>query len=485
MKSSAQWRKTCALPPGQERNQRLAELRRQFRIREYDLHAVAARYWNGTGRKKQLEINEVQKLASAVSGSLDRWLFHQGGRPRYKSARRGLHSVEGKNNKTGIIWRPAKSCLYCWGIEIPVGWSARDDYVREALAYPADPTHPEKKVKYCRIVRTRRKNGCHYDVQLILKDTAPVKQVYAPQTERMAIDLSTKSLTFGTTEGRIETVDLVGRLPESWRQMRRLQRRLDRSRRAMNPDNFHPNGTCKGGVWCGRIRPRHRQIRAQLAELRRHTAAVRHNEHGKICNVLLGLAGSIRVEENSYKAFQRGRYGKSLGSGAPAAFLNQLKNKAASAGCEVIEVNPYRLKPTQHDIVSGEFRHRELSERRVQLGQTDLWMGRDTAAVVNLLCADLANETYDPSELHRVLTAWKHDLLDAGILVEQARNGMTERVFRRFRSRSREALTADELRQKMVNSRSDIRSAWDQPQAERQSDGLTGSKPRHFSDRVA
>ena len=79
----------------------------------------------------------------------------------------------------------------------------------------------------------------------------------------------------------------------------------------------------------------------------------------------------------SYKAFQRGRYGKSIGSGAPATFISGLTRKAESAGCEVVMVNPRKLKPSQYDILTGEFVKRELSDRRVQLGNTDLWMDCD------------------------------------------------------------------------------------------------------------
>jgi hypothetical protein len=47
------------------------------------------------------------------------------------------------------------------------------------------------------------------------------------------------------------------------------------------------------------------------------------------------------------------------------------------------------------------------------------------------------------------------------------------------------ALTADELRQKMIHSGRDSRSVLREPKAERQSNGLTGSKRRYFSGRAA
>lgn len=38
--------------------------------------------------------------------ALDRWFFGPGGWPKFKSKLRGLHSIEGKTNKSGIVWKP-------------------------------------------------------------------------------------------------------------------------------------------------------------------------------------------------------------------------------------------------------------------------------------------------------------------------------------------------------------------------------------------
>ena len=320
-----------------------------------------------------------------------------------------------------------------FGRELHVEVKKRDAWLREALSWPKDPAHPEDKVKYCRIVRTRRRNGWQYCLQLVLKGVPPVKHVYAPKSECMAIDPSTKSITFGTADGRIEKVDITGGAQQDWKALARINRAMDRSRRATNPDNYNEDGTVKPGPKRWVCSNNYLRLTDQRAEEMRHLAAVRKNAHGRLQNMVLSIAGTIRVEENSYKAFQRGRYGKSIGSGAPAAFISGLTRKAESAGCEVVMVNPRKLKPSQHDILTGEFVKRELSDRRVQLGNTDLWMDRDAAAVVNLLYADIEKETYDPSRLHGALEAWKHVWLDAGVLVEQARNGLSERELGRFR----------------------------------------------------
>ena len=81
-----------------------------------------------------------------------------------------------------------------------------------------------------------------------------------------------------------------------------------------------------------RFSKRYEKLRSELAEMLRLCAATRKREHGEVCNWLLGHAGHIIVEDNSYKAFQRGRFGKTIRRHAPAAFYTQLTSKAESAG---------------------------------------------------------------------------------------------------------------------------------------------------------
>jgi hypothetical protein len=128
----------------------------------------------------------------------------------------------------------------------------------------------------------------------------------------------------------------------------------------------------------------------------RLSAAKRKREHGEVCNWLLGHAGHIIVEDNSYKAFQRGRFGKTIGRHAPAALYAQLASKAESAGLLVEVVSPKKVKPTQHNLLTGQFVKHELWERRVRLGEDDddRWIDRDASACLNLLYADLEKQIH-------------------------------------------------------------------------------------------
>ena len=66
--------------------------------------------------------------------------------------------------------------------------------------------------------------------------------------------------------------------------------------------------------------------------------------------------------------------------------------------------------------------------------------------------------TYDPKRIREAVLAGVTAWLDAGVVVTQAREGITEREFRRFRRRGIPSLAVQGLRQKGFRGRSDSKS---------------------------
>ena len=298
-------------------------LRIRFRLSEYDFHADVAQHRKASGRGHLLGINECQKLASRAWTSVERHIY-KGGSPRFISSKRGLHSVEGKANKTGIIWKAEQSVFKFASHSYRVRINKHDDWLTRALQDPTDPAKP-RKVKYCRIVRNVRKGKECFDLQLIAEGTSPLKHAYAGKDLRMAIDPGLGSLTYATEDGKIAKVQIAPNADTDHRAVRRIQRAMERSRQATNPDNYETVDVVRHGkkrqslkVKSGRLEWRFskrdpEELRAELAQTHRLAAATRKREHGEVCNWLLGHAGTIIVEDNSFKAFQRGRLASPLG----------------------------------------------------------------------------------------------------------------------------------------------------------------------------
>ncbi len=128
----------------------------------------------------------------------------------------------------------------------------------------------------------------------------------------MAIDLGLGALTYATEDGTIAKVQIAPSADTDHRAVRKLQRAMERSRQATNPDNYetvevvrhgkkHKSLKVKSGRLQWRFSKRYESLRAELAEIFRLSVATRKREHGEVCNWLLGHAGHIIVEDNSYK----------------------------------------------------------------------------------------------------------------------------------------------------------------------------------------
>ena len=318
MRATAEWQTARAMPKSSERTKAFRDLRVRFRLNEYDFHADVAKHRKASGRGHLLGINECQKLASRAWISVERHLYN-GGSPRFISSRRGLHSIEGKTNRTGIIWKADQQCVTVCKRVYRVRVDKRDDWLTRALQDPTDPTKP-RKVKYCRIVREMRKGKERFLLQLVAEGTSPLKHAYAGKDLRMAIDPGLGSLTYATEDGTIAKVQIAPSADTDHRAVRKLQRAMERSRQATNPDNYetvevvrhgkkHKSLKVKSGRLQWRFSKRYEKLRSELAEMLRLCAATRKREHGEDVvdeGARLALASLLYVGEHRNEGLLEG-----------------------------------------------------------------------------------------------------------------------------------------------------------------------------------
>src|SRR5690348_1306189 len=146
---------------------------------------------------------------------------------------------------------------------------------------------------------------------------------------------------------------------------RRLQRKLDRQRRANNPQNYDEKGRIKKH---GKRRLTWKQSKGYLATKRRiaarerKLAAHRKSLHGRLVHQIIQRGNTIRTEKLSYKAWQK-QYGKSVGHNAPGMFLEQLRRTVASTGGILSEFPTRSTKLSQYCHGCGRYLKKPLSER--------------------------------------------------------------------------------------------------------------------------
>ena len=218
----------------------------------------------------------------------------------------------------------------------------------------------------------------------------------------MGIDLG--PTTVAVSGENIASIDkLASKCDNIQPKITRLSKKLDRSRRANNPDNYNEDGTIKRGVklvWKKeKDLKRYSKLKRELAELRRKQAAIRKQQHIDRANALLkegdtfivennpisswtARAKETKVNEKTGKIQKKKRFGKSVANHAPSMFVSILENKVKSLGGEVVKVDT-KNAASQYDFTNNSFTKHELKERNVTLSNGDTHQ-RDMLAAFNL-----------------------------------------------------------------------------------------------------
>lgn len=326
-----------AMPKGQERTAVFKETNEVHRFREYDLHAYAKQFghsWIG----EHLDSLTVQALASRVFRSTQRYAFGKGGRPRFKGYGQ-VDSVEGKNNVSGIRWKDGHvewSGLSLQGIVDP-----KDRVIAHGL---------KQRVKYVRLIRRKLNGKNRFFVQLVCEGKPFHKPERKIGAALIGLDQGPSTMAAVAPEaGFAVKKQVCEELDDRQKEIRRLQRHLDRQRRANNPDNYNEDGTIKKGPKTWKRSARMIATGVALAEVHRLQAAHRYSLQGKIINDLLAVGSRFKSEKVSKKWWQK-KFGRSVRHRAPGMLETRLFRKAESAGGggDLIPTRSTRLSQVCH-----------------------------------------------------------------------------------------------------------------------------------------
>ncbi|MBI2566954.1 MAG: transposase [Candidatus Schekmanbacteria bacterium] len=377
------------LPKGPERTAAFKKLNAKFCFTEYDLHAFAGSIKSSCWIGDHLDINTVQKIATRAYDAVEQLAFGQRGRPRFKRAGEML-SVEGKSNKQGIRYRHGR--IEWLGLSIPCRFDPDDPVVAYGL---------EQRLKFCRVLHRTIRGRRRWYVQLVLEGRPYQKPANAAGKDVVGLDLGPSTIAaVDDSHATLETfcVELKSKQAE----IRRIQRAMDRSRRATNPANYKADGTAKKGSRKWIRSRRYARAQARKADLERRAAAHRKSLHGRLANCLIRRGKVLRSEKVPYKAWQK-RWGKSIGRRAPSLFVAMLARKAAAVGGRLEDIATRKTRLSQ-TCICGRIKKKTLGERthRCECGveaQRDL-MSAYLARHVdhNLLNADQAHDGWSSVE---------------------------------------------------------------------------------------
>ncbi len=176
--------------------------------------------------------------------------------------------------------------------------------------------------------------------------------------------------------------ELADRITNISKVLRKIERKMDRSKRSTNPENFNPDGTVKKSgskkmKW--RFSKRYHKLALFRRELFRKQADTRKYQHECMANEIIEMGDKFYIETMNFKALQkraketakdkRGkyrnkkRYGKSIGNKAPAMLIAIINRKLKRYGTSITEIDTQKARASQYNHLSKNYHKKKLSER--------------------------------------------------------------------------------------------------------------------------
>ena len=353
-----------------------------------------------------------------------------------------LPSLEGKQAETCIILKQKQDKLYinALGESFDLKIKNNDIYTKNLLelikVYMNDSENIENininrimngqkpldtyRIIFNRIVIKRIRGKFRFYVQILyegrpwkLDKNGNLKNKQG--TGRIGIDYGTSTIAV-VSESKVIYKNLAeeaNNLKHLERQLKILQRKMDRSRRSTNPDCFNSDGTYKKGTKIKVKSRNYKKILKQFREINRKLSCIKKYEIGRDANIIRSLGDQIygehmnfqglakrskntTINQNTGKINKKKRFGKSISNRCPGLMVSTLKNKFGNG---YHEVNTWEFKASQYNHITNTCIKKKLSQRIQELdynGET-ITIQRDLYSAFLLMNS---NNTLDKPDLN-------------------------------------------------------------------------------------
>ena len=380
----------------------IGQMRKEYGLTEYSLHADVKEMQKHF--KKNIDSFTAQKIATTLWKSYDKLFYGNGKRVYYKKYG-DMNSLEGKSNSMGI--RLQNGSLLWKGLNIPVIIDWNNPYECKAM---------QSGISYCRIVRKFVRNKYKFYVQVVFKGTPPTK--FNKETGEIkhslgegdvGLDIGTSTIAISSNTD-VKLLILADKVQNIEDEKCRLLRKMDRSRRATNFENYNEDGTVRkqGNKKIFWNKSNHYvKYQNQLKELYRKQADVRKYQHECLANYIVSLGNNVYVEQMNFSGLQKKvaktekndsgkferkkRFGKSLANRAPAMLMTIINRKLLYHGTELVEINTFKAKASQFNHVTGEYHKKSLSQRWNDLNGVKIQRDLYSAFLIMNISNDLEN----------------------------------------------------------------------------------------------
>ena len=352
---------------------------------------------------KNIDANTVQALSARAINAIDRMRFGKARKINFIKYNE-LYSIEGLTNRQGIRFR--EGIVYFNNLSLKSIVRNNDEYAQLVL---------QDKIKYCRIVRKPKGNKNIYYVQLVMAGIPPKKREIS-QGE-VGIDIGTQTVAI-VSDKEVKLLELAEGLNDIQKERTILQRKLDRKRRASNPNKYNSDGTINVNnrkKWV--YSKNYIKTKNKLRDIQNKTTRIRKQKHEELANYILSLGNIVKVETMNYSGLQtrakettinkngkfnkKKRFGKSLANKAPSMLLSILDRKLKYEHLWLFKVNTYKVKASQYNPFTDEYIKKKLSQRWNEFGDYQVQRDLMSALIIKnvTIDEDMKLDTVDKNKL--------------------------------------------------------------------------------------
>lgn len=358
----------------------LNDLRTEYKISKFAFSSditKAYKHFNDN-----IDSATAQRLGDNLWRAYEKIIFSNGNKLHFK--RYGeMNAIAGKTNASGI--RVLGDVLKWNGLQIPIMYK-RNQYEEMAR---------ENTIICNTIVRKVVNNKKKYYVHVTYKGEPPVKFDIETGEIKHSIGTGKVGLYIGTSHiaicksDKVEIIEIADRTQNIQDEITELQRKMDRSMRAMNPDNYNSDGTIKKQgnkkvVWVKS--KKYLQYQDMLKSLNRKQADTRKLQHECLANYIISQGDSFFINTISFKALQmreekerngekikKKRYGRVIANRAPSMLIDIINRKLARFNKELNVVDTGKEKRTlQFNHVTGLFSEDKQKDYYINIGQAQV-----------------------------------------------------------------------------------------------------------------
>ena len=376
-------------------NKALFELRKAYSLTEFGLSARLSQQRRKVGSPyQQFNSGEIQVIAGYAYKTLEKVLFYQikPHKVRFRSKFDLDVSYRNRVNTEATRLVPSDRKGIAYRLHIHKVSTFVDIPVKAFNKYQQMSLLRSEKIKYVQIIRKTIRGKKVYYLQIVCQGFPPSKVTKGQGV--VGIDPGISTVAF-VSPSKVALVDIVPKnITQKEKHLKRLDQRIERSRRVNNPECYDERGKIKKGAKFKRPSNRQMRLRNRRRKAYRSLSEERKKLQGQLVSRIVSQASCIKMEELGVKGLQKRsrdirinpktnrpyskkRYGKAIFRAAPSSFRTALETRAFQLGIEFEVISPKDVKPSQYNHITQTFEKKPLSTRVYDLSEQYTGVQRD------------------------------------------------------------------------------------------------------------